>query len=58
MKQYGWALNPIKLQRAIVAAGTDASEEDVRAKYVEFGGLVAESAPVKAQDEEPKKKSK
>lgn len=43
-KQYIWAVNPSKLQRAIAkVAPKNGSEEDIKAEYILIGGLVRES---------------
>lgn len=63
---YTFAANKVKLQRAIAAVGPEATEEEVKAKYVEFGGLVieetfaAKEAPeaAEAPAEKPKKTKK
>ncbi len=41
MKKFNWAVNPLKLERAIAKAGVDASEEAIKALYVSWGGLLA-----------------
>lgn len=46
-----WALNKIKLQRAIAKCGANASEEDIKAAYVSMGGLVEGETYVIAIDE-------
>lgn len=35
---YDFAINQTKLQRAIAALGPDATEEEVKAEYVKYGG--------------------
>lgn len=40
-----FAINKLKLQRAINAAGPGADTEKVKAIYVSYGGLLAEDAP-------------
>lgn len=42
MEKYSWAVNPLKLQRAIADGG---DEEAIKARYIALGGLVNE--PVK-----------
>lgn len=37
-----WAVNQVKLQRAISLCGVGVSEEQIKAKYIELGGLVIE----------------
>ena len=42
-KQYTWAVNPSKLQRAIAkVAPKNGTEEDIKAEYILIGGLVCE----------------
>lgn len=42
-KQYAWAVNPSKLQRAIAkVASKNGTEEDIKAEYILIGGLVRE----------------
>ena len=69
-KQYTWAVNPSKLQRAIAkVAPKNGTEEDIKAEYILIGGLVCEmeieegveevSIEEEGTDEAPKaKKSK
>jgi len=40
MKEYAFAANPFKLQRAIAAVGRD--EALVKAEYIKLGGLLVE----------------
>jgi len=40
MKEYAFAANPFKLQRAIAAVGRD--EAAVKAEYIKLGGLLVE----------------
>lgn len=40
MKEYAFAANPFKLQRAIAAVGKD--EALVKAEYIKLGGLLVE----------------
>jgi len=61
MSMYKFAVNPLKLQRAIAAAGPDATMEEIKAKYVAFGGLIDETVAVVEEEvveEAPKKRSK
>ncbi len=61
MSVYKFAVNPLKLQRAIAKAGPDATMEEIKAVYVSFGGLVDETGAVVEEEtveEAPKKKSK
>lgn len=44
-KLYTWALNALKLQRAISKA-KDGSEQSVYSEYVKIGGLVDKNVPV------------
>lgn len=37
-----WAKNNVKLHRAISLCGVGATEEQIKAKYIELGGLVVE----------------
>lgn len=37
-----WAVNQAKLQRAILIAGTGASEKAIKEAYIKLGGLVNE----------------
>lgn len=47
MKEYAFAANPEKLQRAIAAVGRD--EAAVKAEYIKLGGLlIGEPEPVEA----------
>lgn len=45
MLKYAWAINKNKLERATIAAGADATEEQVKAKYIAYAGLLREDAP-------------
>lgn len=36
--KYSWAVNPQKLTRAITKAGVGASESDIKALYISYGG--------------------
>lgn len=40
MQTYPWAENRAKLERAIGELGTDASEEAIKARYIEMAGRV------------------
>lgn len=59
LTKYPWAVNPIKLQRAIkfledrqsMGHITEYEEADIKAKYVEFGGKVVKPRVTKARDE-------
>lgn len=42
MENYTWAVNKVKLQRAIQLAGVDPSEEAVKEMYIKLGGLIDE----------------
>lgn len=42
MKEYTWAANPFKLQRAIAAVGRE--DAAVKAEYVKLGGLLIEDS--------------
>ena len=60
-EKYGWAVNPIKLQRAIENVRKtnpkEVTDEAVKAEYVKMLGLVREVAPAKdrtVKDDEPK----
>ncbi len=50
MQDYKWAFNKIKLQRALATA-QHSTEESIKERYIELGGLVREQGPV-----EPKKR--
>lgn len=39
--EYSWAVNRLKLSRAIGVLPLEASEERIKAKYIEFGGLLS-----------------
>ena len=54
MKIYGWALNSLKLQRAIAKAGAEATEDQVKVEYEAIGGLVNKEyeAPLKETNAE------
>lgn len=52
--QYNWANNPVKLQRAIVQAGKEATEEQIKAVYVSIGGQTIESDDTTTHTEAPK----
>lgn len=52
--QYNWAGNSFKLQRAIVQAGKEATEEQIKAVYVSLGGQVIESDDKSTHTEAPK----
>lgn len=39
--QYSWAVNRLKLSRAIGVLPLEASEDRIKAKYIEFGGLLS-----------------
>lgn len=41
--KYSWSVNPLKLERAIKNAGKDATEEEVKALYISYGGKVIET---------------
>lgn len=43
MRKYPWADNAFKLERAIAATGTNATEEQVKERYVALGGRVLPS---------------
>jgi len=43
MNTYSWAVNQIKLQRAIDKLGANVTEEQIKAEYIRMGGLVDES---------------
>lgn len=42
MKKYTWAVNPLKLERAIAKAGINGTEADIKALYISYGGLIVE----------------
>ena len=54
MKIYGWALNPLKLQRAIAKLNEEATEDQVKVEYEAIGGLVNKEyeAPLKETNAE------
>lgn len=66
MLAYPWISNDVKFQRALGVLGADASEAELKAKYIEYGGLVLgepEVSPAKEEvaeepKEAPKKKAK
>ena len=41
MKDYTWAVNKLKLERAIKNFGEDATESLIKEYYIKLGGLVA-----------------
>lgn len=49
-KQYSWAVNVAKLERAVAAAGPKGTEKEIKALYISYAGLVREVG------ETPKKK--
>lgn len=61
MMIYPWAQNRHKLERAIGELGTDATEEAIKARYIEMAGFVLseEGAPaIETVDEVVKEKPK
>ena len=57
MKDYNWAVNKDKLQRAEKFLSPDATEEQVKEKYISLAGLVREkSEPIETPVEEKKAK--
>lgn len=62
MQDYAWAQNKAKLQRALGALGPTATEEAVKARYIEMAGFVlndaGENAPEPIIGDEPKKRKK
>jgi hypothetical protein len=45
MTEYSWAVNKLKLARAVAACGANATnptEADIKAKYISYAGLVVE----------------
>lgn len=44
MKDYNWAVNKDKLQRAEKFLSPDATEEQVKEKYISLAGLVREKS--------------
>lgn len=67
-KKFGWAVNDLKLQRAIKivnTAGKELSDENVKAEYVKIAGLVRgenevsdEAEDIETVDETPKKRGR
>jgi hypothetical protein len=51
MKNYAWAQNESKLQRAIGELGPDASEEAIKARYIEMAGFVLNDAGEHTEEE-------
>ncbi len=49
---YSWALNKIKLQRAITSAGAHATEAQIKEEYLKIGGVV-EAEEIEEVKEEP-----
>ena len=41
-QKYPWAVNQVKLERAVKAAGEKGTEKQVKALYVSYAGLVKE----------------
>jgi len=66
MKKYAWAQNSAKLQRALGELGPDASEEVIKARYIEMAGFVladngnpvADEDVIQSEEEAPKKSKK
>lgn len=59
IKPFSWVSNKEKLERARGILGPDASEADLKEKYVELGGLVLpEYDAPEASEEKPKKAKK
>ena len=55
MIQYPYAVNTLKLSRAIAQAGVGADEAKIKELYISYGGLVDDEA---TGEEAPKKKGK
>ncbi len=50
---YSWALNKIKLQRAIASAGAHATEAQVKEEYLKIGGVVEAEDVEEIKEVEP-----
>lgn len=53
LKNYKWAVNKVKLQRAINAVGNEEDEAEIKVKYVLLGGLVREDGEEKVRVSQP-----
>jgi len=54
---YDFAVNKLKLHRAVQDCGPDATPDAVKARYIELGGLLTENKPIVVKKAEaPKKK--
>lgn len=42
MENYSWALNEVKLQRAKVRVGPNATEDEIKGEYLKLGGLIGQ----------------